>query len=80
MTSVQRLDSVQNYKKPKLTPKNTGYMAVGAMALTSLRAFSKSKTVRKTHKVFAWLSVALTALHVGLVEYYNLKFKKSRMR
>lgn len=55
-------------------------MAVGAMALTSLRAFSKNKTVRKTHKALAWLSVALTALHVGLIEYYNHKFKNQRMR
>lgn len=78
MASVQKVQTQTSQNKPILTPKNTGYMALGAMALTTLRAVTKNKTVRKSHKTLGWVTVALTALHVGLVEYYHLKFKKTK--
>ena len=37
MTTVQKVEN--NYKKPFLTPKNTGYAAAGALLITTARAF-----------------------------------------
>ena len=78
MTTVQKIQSQEPQKKPLLTPKNTGYAALGAMALTTLRATSKNKTIKSSHKTLGWITVALTALHIGLIEYYHLKFKKKK--
>ena len=76
MSSVQKIQTRESNKRPLLNPKTTGYAALGAMTLTTLRAITKDKTVRKSHKALGWVTVGLTALHVGLVEYYHIKFKK----
>ena len=76
MTSVQKIDKTQNYKKPFLTPKNTGYAAAGAIGLCAIRAFSKSKPVTKTHKILGLIATCLTLLHIGCVEYLHHKYKK----
>ena len=78
MTTVQKVQPQESPKRPFLTPKNTGYAALGAMALTTLRAITKNKEVKKSHKTLGWITVALTALHVGLIEYYHIKFKKKK--
>lgn len=77
MTSIEKIsDTKYSQSKPFLTPKNTGYAASAAMALNCVRAFSKNKTVIKTHKPLGYISAALTALHIGLIEYYHHKYKK----
>ena len=75
MTKVQMV-SVKTYKKPILTPKNTGYLAAGAMLVTTLRAFSKSKPITKSHKIMGLVTAGLTLLHIGIVEYLHHKYKK----
>ena len=76
MTKINNVDS--NYKKPILTPKNTGYMAGGALLLATTRAFSKNKTVIKSHKLMGYIAGALTLLHIGVVEYLHFKYKKKK--
>ena len=76
MTTVQKVDNNINTKRPLLTPKTTGYLATGALLLTTARAFSNTKTVKKSHKILGYLTLGLTLLHVGLVEYLHYKYKK----
>lgn len=69
-----KTESVTN--KPFLTPKNTGYAAAGALALTTIRAISNKKAVTKSHKFLGGITAALTLLHIGVVEYLHSKCKK----
>lgn len=75
MTKINKINN-QEYKKPILTPKNTGYLATTAVGLATIRAFSKSKNVRKTHKWLGYLAAVFTLLHIGTVEYLHHKYKK----
>ena len=61
-----------------LTPQKTGYAALGCMGLTVVSGFSKNKIIKKAHKPFSILTVLFTALHIGILEYYNYKFKAKR--
>lgn len=76
MTTVNKIEHKQSYKKPILNPKNTGYLAATAIGITAIRTFSKSKPVIKSHKIFGFISIALTLLHIGCVEYLHHKYKK----
>lgn len=58
-----------------ITPKSTGYAATAILTTSILSGVSKNRTFRKQHKTLAYLSAALTVLHVGLIEYYHSKFK-----
>ena len=66
-----KIEKIQQY----ITPKSTGYSATAGLCLTVTSGMSKNKTIRKTHKPFAWITAGLTALHIGLIEYYNYKFR-----
>lgn len=67
-----KVDSVrQNY----FTPKTTGYAATTALGMSVVSA--KVKPLRKTHKPFAYASLILTALHIGLIEHNHHKYKKN---
>jgi hypothetical protein len=72
MSSVQKIE----YSNSIFTPKNTGYVAAGAILATSFRALSKNTTVTKTHKILGIISVIATVLHVGVIEYLRNKYKK----
>jgi len=74
MTKVQKIGNY--YKEPILTPKNTGYLATGALIVTTARAFTKSKSITKSHKLLGFITAGLTLLHVGVVEYLHHKYKK----
>ena len=76
MATVQKINKNTTYKKTLLTPRNTGYVATGALLITTMRAFSKNKTITKTHKTFGYITAALTLLHIGIVEYLHHKYKK----
>lgn len=75
MTKIKKIENINNNKQ-FLTPKNTGYAATVALAATTLRAFNSSKQITKSHKLLGFLSVSLTLLHIGLVEYLHHKYKK----
>ena len=74
MISVQKIN--QSYKRPLLTPKNTGYLAAGALVITTARAFTNKKAVTKSHKLWGYITAGLTLLHIGVVEYLHHKYKK----
>ena len=74
MSKIQKIDNTN--KKPLLNPKNTGYMAAGALLITTIRGFSKAKPITKSHKILGYISAALTLLHIGVVEYLHHKYKK----
>jgi hypothetical protein len=74
MTKIQKVDN--NYKKPFLTPKNTGYAAAGALAIATIRGVNTSKPIVKSHRFWGYLATSLTLLHIGLVEYLHHKYKK----
>lgn len=59
-----------------ITPKTTGYAATTALGLAVWSGVSKNKTFRKQHKPLAYLTAILTAIHIGLIEYYHHKYKK----
>ena len=60
-----------------ITPKSTGYVATTALGIATLSGLSKNKSFRKAHKPLAYLTTALTAVHIALIEYYHHKFKKN---
>ena len=74
MTKISKINN--EYKKPFLNPKNTGYLAAGSMLITTARYVSSSKSIKKSHKFWGLLTSILTLLHIGLVEYLNHKYKK----
>ncbi len=74
MASVQKINQFQ--QKPILTPKNTGYVAAGAMLITTARGFSKAKPLAKSHKILGFITAGLTLLHIGNVEYLHHKYKR----
>jgi hypothetical protein len=59
-----------------VNPKTTGYAAATGMVVLGARALTKNKTVLKSHKWIGVITAGLTALHIGLVEYYHNKYKK----
>lgn len=76
MASIQKINTSQTQSRPLLTPKNTGYIAGAAMLVTTARAFTKTKPVTKTHKVWGLVTAGLTLLHIGVVEYLHHKYKR----
>lgn len=58
-----------------ITPKTTGYSAAAGLGIAVISGAAKNKTLRKIHKPAAWAATGLTALHIGLIEYYHLKYK-----
>lgn len=60
------------------TPKTTGYAATVSLGLATASGISKNKCFRKVHKPFAYVTAALTFLHLGVVEYYHHKFKNGK--
>ena len=58
-----------------ITPNTTGYAAAVGMGLTVLSGMSQSKIIKKAHKPLAAFSAIAAIIHVGLIEYYNYKFK-----
>ena len=72
----KRVNIESQNRKPLLNPKNTGYAAATAIGLTTIRGFSKSKPVAKSHKILGFISAGLTLLHIGCVEYLHHKYKK----
>lgn len=75
MTRVNKINN-QEYKKPILTPRNTGFLATGAIGLSTIRAFSNSKNIKKNHKLFGCLTTIFTLLHIGTIEYLRYKYKR----
>lgn len=59
-----------------ITPKTTGYAATAGLALSVWSGVSKNKSFRKKHKPIAYITALLTAVHIGLIEYYHYKYKK----
>ena len=53
--------------------KLTGYAAVGSGVFSAI-ATNKNKV--KLHKQLAYLTGIFAALHIAIVEWYQLKFKK----
>ena len=59
-----------------ITPKTTGYSATLALGMATISGISKNRNFRKAHKPFAYLSAALTVIHIALIEYYHHCYKK----
>ena len=58
-----------------ITPKTTGYAAAVGIGLSLFSGALNNKNIRKFHKPLAYASVALTAIHIGLIEYNHYKWK-----
>lgn len=72
----KRANGENQNRKLLFNPKNTGYAAAVAVGLTAMRGFTKTKPVAKSHKILGFISIALTLLHIGCVEYLHHKCKK----
>lgn len=73
---MTKINNISLSQKPIITPKNTGYAATAGLVLTTVTAFSKNKTIRKSHKFLGGLTAFLTLLHIGVIEYLHFKYKK----
>lgn len=67
-----RISSVQT---SIITPKSTGYAATAALGATVLSGVSKNRTLQKAHKPLACVATVLVFLHIGIIEYYHLKYR-----
>ena len=70
-----KISSLKSY----ITPKTTGYTAAGGIVLTALSGFSKNKSLKKAHKPLAYVTAALTAVHIALVEYNYYQWKHKQL-
>ena len=66
---------VNSIQSQIFTPKTTGYASAVGMGITLLSGLSKNKAFRQVHKPASLLTVLLTILHVGLIEYYHYKYR-----
>lgn len=73
-------EKTTSQNKSIITPKTTGYAAGVALAVATTRAFTKAKSIRKTHKFWGYLAAALTLLHIGNVEYLHFKYKNKSQK
>lgn len=73
---MTKINNISSSQKPIITPKNTGYAATAGLILTTATAFSKNKTLRRSHKFLGGIAIALTLLHIGIVKYLHSKYKK----
>ena len=77
MGNIQPINTIQtNTNKKIINPKNTCYAALGGMCLTTLSAIVKSKQIRKKHKPLAFITAALTLLHLGTTLIHHNEKKK----
>ena len=76
MTTIQNTNQAIA-RKPLLTARNTGFMAMGAMGLTCATAMVKNKKAWKMHKPLAYISATLALLHLGTAVHNNLHNKKN---
>ena len=61
-----------------ITPKTTGYASAAGLCLTVLSGMSKKRLIYRAHKPLAFLTAGITALHIGLIEYYHHKYSKHK--
>ena len=61
-----------------VTSKSTGYAAAVCICLTAISGASKNKAIYRTHKPLALITGIITAIHIGLIEYYNKKYKQNK--
>ena len=75
MVNIQPINTIQtSTNKRILNPKNTGYAALSGMFLTTVSAMVNSKQIRKSHKPLAFITAALTLLHLGItLKHHNEK-------
>jgi len=59
-----------------INSKTTGYASALSLGCAIISGISKNKGFGRYHKQFAYTSLALTALHIGITEHYNNKYKK----
>lgn len=58
-----------------ITPKTTGYSSAACAGMAIISGISKNKYLKKTHKMFAYLTGITTVMHIGLIEYNHYKYK-----
>ena len=66
---------VSEIQQKYITPKTTGYTALGGIGLTLLSGTAKNRTIQRYHKPLAYISLILTAFHVALTEYLHRQWK-----
>lgn len=67
---VQPVSFGQNNNYKFNLVKVTGY---GSLSLAAVSVIQASRHKMKSHKLFAWLSVASALSHVGILQYYHHK-------
>ena len=70
---------VSNIHSTFFTPKTTGYISAAGLGLSVWSGLSKNKTITKAHKPLAVITAFFTIMHIGLIEYYNYKFKNKQI-
>lgn len=73
VNSVSSININNKRKRPLINAKSTGYVAAAGMGLTALSAMTKDKTIRKSHKIFALISLAAMLAHIYLVSSWRRK-------
>lgn len=74
------MTAIQPISNKILNTRNTGYAALAGMCLTTASAMIKSPKVRKYHKPLAFVTAALTLIHLGMAEYHRMQWKNFKMK
>ena len=73
MSSIKPISNINNKIKQYYNPKNTGYLALGSLGLTTVTAMSKSRMLKKSHKSLAFLTGVFSLLHLETLYHYKIK-------
>lgn len=77
MVSIQPINYT-NRNKTVISPMNTGYAALGGFCLTTASAMVKSPKIKNLHKPLAFITAALTFLHLGCVLQHHADRKNQQ--
>ena len=61
-----------------ITPKSTGYAAAAGICLAAYSGFAKNRQIKKVHKPIAFMTGVAAIMHIGIIEYYNHRYKSEK--
>jgi len=74
MSGIQPVKLSENKSYSKIT--STGYTALAGLGVTTALTFAKNKSVKKFHKPFGLITVALSLMHLGAIMHTKAEWKK----
>lgn len=69
VSGISAINMKAQQKSSLTNAPNMGYIAAAGMGLAALTSMSKNKTIHKSHKYFAIISLAAMVAHIFLVSF-----------